>query len=134
MSQSTLQSAIESAVKMSEAAVAAGEEAMAAARLASIHATSALAAAKLALDLVSQREREGGSFSRGSTPSLSSDLSAAKSKKTSSVVQQPLTSQGLKSETEKPVKVKVKVEGSKVQKSKRMSKIVAKIVDSTNVF
>ena len=56
MSLSSLVSATESAVRLSEAAVAAAEEATSAARLASIHATSALAATRLALDLERKRE------------------------------------------------------------------------------
>ena len=58
MSLSSLVTATESAVRMSESAVAAAEEAMAAARLASIHANSALAAARLALELESSLRRE----------------------------------------------------------------------------
>ena len=58
MSLSSLVSATESAVRLSEAAVSAAEESMAAARLASIHANSALAAAKLALDLERRLRRD----------------------------------------------------------------------------
>ena len=50
-SHSTLTSALESVVSLAEKAVAASEDAMAAARLASIHAHSALAAGRLALEL-----------------------------------------------------------------------------------
>ena len=69
MSLSSLVSATESAVRLSEAAVAAAEEAMAASRLASIHANSALAAARLALDLESRISVASASTSV--TPSVS---------------------------------------------------------------
>ena len=58
MSLSSLVSATSSVVRLSEAAVAAAEEAMTAARLATIHANSALAAARLALDLETRIGRD----------------------------------------------------------------------------
>ena len=60
---------------MSEAAVAAAEEAMAAARLASIHTNSALAAAKLAMEQENRinRETSGGSDRQRETPVTGSE-------------------------------------------------------------
>ena len=82
MSLSSLLSAAESAVEMSEAAAVAAEEAMNAARLAGVHARAALEAAKLAHKLDQKLKSQDGS-SDGGYSSASTSQSVASSSSSS---------------------------------------------------
>ena len=82
MSLSSLLSAAETAVEMSEAAAVAAEEAMNAARLAGVHARAALEAAKLAHKLDQKLKSQDGS-SDGGYSSASTSQSVASSSSSS---------------------------------------------------
>ena len=68
MSLSSLVSAVQTAVDMSDAAVSAATEALAAAKLAGLQAKAALAAAHLALEIDTNMKNVGGNNNDGNVP------------------------------------------------------------------